>query len=360
MLCTTHPTFPLDLWDELLPQCELTLNLLRPYTVDPKMSAYLGIHGKPYDFFKHPLAPVGTPVLIHETPAVRAFWAPHGVPGFYLGPALDHKRCFRVFTTQTQQTRTSDTLAWLPTAFKMPGASTFELIHATIFDLSAGITAANASPLTAGERQPFDRLAYTATTALHALQDSFRATPVAERVAHMPLPALLPPAPTPPLQRVESPPTVPPLTQLVLPTPGGAQRVSSTPPPAPEPTPTPPTAPTPAPGPAPKPTSRKDQLHLNGGKRTQRRAQPKGCTTSGTASRPPSGHQRNRHCSRGASLAHVRAQYPPALPLPWDTDLPRELAYQCRYAYAFSVLNLDQKGQPPTYASAKRGPDAAK
>ncbi|KAJ1407582.1 hypothetical protein B484DRAFT_337192, partial [Ochromonadaceae sp. CCMP2298] len=145
MLCTTHPTFPLDLWDELLPQCELTLNLLRPYTVDPTISAYHGIHGR--------LLPRPCSLL--------------------------YSRCFRVFTTQTQQTRISDSLAWLPTAFKMPGASTFELIHAAITNLTAGIAAAHASPLTAGERQPYDRLADTATTALHELLDSNRATPVA-------------------------------------------------------------------------------------------------------------------------------------------------------------------------------------
>jgi hypothetical protein len=87
MLCTTHPTFPLDLWDELLPQCELTLNLLRAYAPDPTISAYEGVHGKPYDFLGYPFAIAGTPVLIHETPANRASWAPHGVPGFYLGPA---------------------------------------------------------------------------------------------------------------------------------------------------------------------------------------------------------------------------------------------------------------------------------
>jgi hypothetical protein len=28
-LCSTHPDFPLVLWDKLLPQCILTLNLLR-------------------------------------------------------------------------------------------------------------------------------------------------------------------------------------------------------------------------------------------------------------------------------------------------------------------------------------------
>jgi hypothetical protein len=72
MLDTVHITFPLDLWDELLPQADLTLNLLRPYKPKPELSAYAGIFGKPYDFMGHPLAPVGTSVLIHETPQQRS------------------------------------------------------------------------------------------------------------------------------------------------------------------------------------------------------------------------------------------------------------------------------------------------
>ena len=80
-LCTE---FPLQLWDELLPRVEICLNHLIPYSPNPSVSAYAGIHGGAFDFARHPIAPVGTRVLIHDEPVVRASWAPHGVSGYYL------------------------------------------------------------------------------------------------------------------------------------------------------------------------------------------------------------------------------------------------------------------------------------
>jgi len=44
-LSSTHPDFPLNLWDQLLPQAILTLNLMRPYRINPKLSAYSQVHG---------------------------------------------------------------------------------------------------------------------------------------------------------------------------------------------------------------------------------------------------------------------------------------------------------------------------
>ena len=38
-LATIDPQYPLREWDRLLPQCELTLNLLRASKVNPKLSA---------------------------------------------------------------------------------------------------------------------------------------------------------------------------------------------------------------------------------------------------------------------------------------------------------------------------------
>jgi hypothetical protein len=60
-LCSTHPDFPLNLWDKLLPQATLTLNLLRPSPINPKLSAYAQIHGA-FNFDKTPLAPPGIKV----------------------------------------------------------------------------------------------------------------------------------------------------------------------------------------------------------------------------------------------------------------------------------------------------------
>ena len=89
-LSGTDPLFPLASWDEFLPQIKITLNTLRPFAADATISAYQGAHGHSFDFSLHPIAPFGTKVLIYESPDTRTSWGPHGVAGFYLGPALKH------------------------------------------------------------------------------------------------------------------------------------------------------------------------------------------------------------------------------------------------------------------------------
>ena len=110
-LCTVSDDFPLGLWDELLPQAELCLNHLLPYPSNTSISAYAGLHGGAFDFAAHPIAPAGSKVVVHDKPAVRASWAPHGTHGYYLGPAPSHYRCYRVWTTNSRSVRISDTLA---------------------------------------------------------------------------------------------------------------------------------------------------------------------------------------------------------------------------------------------------------
>ena len=108
-LATTDPTIPLPLWDRLLPQMELCLNNLLPSHSNPSISAHAALHGSPCDFRAHPIAPAGIKVLVHDKPAARASWAPHRTPGFYLGPARKHYRCFSVYIPSTTATRISDT-----------------------------------------------------------------------------------------------------------------------------------------------------------------------------------------------------------------------------------------------------------
>ena len=139
-LGTTNPSCPLFLWDSFIPQCEITLNTLLPSQKNPQLSAYEGLYGHPYDFLAHPLAPCGMAVLAFEQPQKRASWAPHGKAAFYLGPALDHYRTFRVYVTSTQSERKTDTVAWLPEPFIMPGASKEEALQAAIGDVTTAIT----------------------------------------------------------------------------------------------------------------------------------------------------------------------------------------------------------------------------
>ena len=69
-LATVDPDFPLHLWCRLLPLASLTLNLLRPSRINPKLSAYEILEGV-FDYNKHPLAPPGCKALIHEAPTKR-------------------------------------------------------------------------------------------------------------------------------------------------------------------------------------------------------------------------------------------------------------------------------------------------
>jgi hypothetical protein len=57
--------FPPSLWDRLLPQTEITLNLLQQSNATPTVSAYAHLNG-PFDYNKMPLAPMGCEVQVHQ------------------------------------------------------------------------------------------------------------------------------------------------------------------------------------------------------------------------------------------------------------------------------------------------------
>ncbi len=69
-LATVDNFCPLQLWDEFLPQVELTLNLICFSCCNPLISANHELYG-PFDFNKTPLAPLGTKALVYNDPATR-------------------------------------------------------------------------------------------------------------------------------------------------------------------------------------------------------------------------------------------------------------------------------------------------
>jgi hypothetical protein len=88
-LATVDMLCPLQLWDEFLPQVELTSNMLHFSWRNPKKSANQEVYGS-FDFNKSPLAPLGTKALVYDNPGSQTSWAPHATNGFYIGPASDH------------------------------------------------------------------------------------------------------------------------------------------------------------------------------------------------------------------------------------------------------------------------------
>jgi hypothetical protein len=79
----------MHLWDRLLPQGVITLNMLRTSRTYPKLSASTHIDGQ-YDFNRAAMAPPGTRIIANETPSRRRTWAPHGQDGWYIGPVLEY------------------------------------------------------------------------------------------------------------------------------------------------------------------------------------------------------------------------------------------------------------------------------
>jgi hypothetical protein len=95
-ICSTGEVFPMHLLDRLLTQAVITLNMLRISRINPKLSASTQIDGQ-YDYNRAPMAPPGTRIIAHETPNHRRKWAPHGKDGWYIGPNLEHYRCYPVY-----------------------------------------------------------------------------------------------------------------------------------------------------------------------------------------------------------------------------------------------------------------------
>jgi len=109
ILAGTADDFPNNLWDRLLPQTEITLNLLRQSNATPTVSAYAHMCG-PFDYNKMPLAPMGCQVQVHEKTDKRGTWAYHSVDGWYLATSPEHYRTHRCHIKGTNRDRVSDTV----------------------------------------------------------------------------------------------------------------------------------------------------------------------------------------------------------------------------------------------------------
>ena len=101
--------FPPSLWDRLLPQTEITLNLLRQSNLAPSISAYAHLSG-PFDYNKMPLAPMGCKVQVHEKANKRGTWAYHSIDGWYLSTSPEHYRTHVCHIKHTNNERLSYTV----------------------------------------------------------------------------------------------------------------------------------------------------------------------------------------------------------------------------------------------------------
>jgi hypothetical protein len=166
------PDFPLPLWDILLPQAELTLNLLRTSKQHPQLSAMAHYHGM-VDYNKTAFAPPGCNIIAHEKPAKRRTWAPHGQHGYSLGPAMHNDRCQNVYISSMASDRIVHTLEFFPHNSPIPQLSSTDILIMAVNDINN--TLKNPHP-----EVPFTRVGDDTITALTQLAENFNKKMAAE------------------------------------------------------------------------------------------------------------------------------------------------------------------------------------
>ena len=101
--------FPPSLWDRLLPQTEITLNLLQQSNATPRVSAYAHLCD-PINYNKMPLAPMRCTVQVHKKTDKRGTWAYHSINGWYFSTSPKHYRTHRCHIKSTKSERFTDTI----------------------------------------------------------------------------------------------------------------------------------------------------------------------------------------------------------------------------------------------------------
>ncbi|KAL7475772.1 hypothetical protein ACHAW6_001675 [Cyclotella cf. meneghiniana] len=137
------PDFPMKLWEKLLPQAEITINLLRQSNATPTVSAYTHLNGR-FNYNKMPLAPMGCQVQAHEKTDSQGTWAFHSMDGWYLSTSPEHYRTHCCHIKATNSDRFSDTIVFQHKTITNPTITLADTLMQAIADCTSalqGITA---------------------------------------------------------------------------------------------------------------------------------------------------------------------------------------------------------------------------
>ena len=107
ILAGVAPDFPINIWDLLLPQAELTLNLLRQATINPSQSAWSYFHGA-FNYDAITISTLGCDIIEHRKTVTRNFWDFCSVAGWYVGVSLQHYHCHIIVAKATRAVQISD------------------------------------------------------------------------------------------------------------------------------------------------------------------------------------------------------------------------------------------------------------
>ena len=118
-LSGTDPSFPRMLWDTLIKQHTITINLLRRSRINPRLSAHAQIFWQ-FNYDTTPLALPGCKCVLHEKPSARGTWEIHSVNAYCTALQMIYCRHYDVRVEKTLAKRTSDNITFLPHNISMP------------------------------------------------------------------------------------------------------------------------------------------------------------------------------------------------------------------------------------------------
>ena len=130
--------FPLNKWDTLLPQAELTCNLLHQSNIAPNVSV------KAYTFRTHdfncmPLVHLGCAVQIHVKMSRFQSWAVNSVDGWYLRTSAKTYRSYDVWVNRIGSVRSTDTVFFKHKHITNPTVTPGEAIVHTAKELTEAL-----------------------------------------------------------------------------------------------------------------------------------------------------------------------------------------------------------------------------
>ena len=128
------------MWDHLIEQAFITLNLLRQSQFHPHLSTWTH-YNDALNYDDTPMDPMGYREMIHEPEKLRSSWGFNAAPGYCVGPALNHYRCFAIFPIKIRTPRIGDTIEFRHDHITVPHATLEEKVTNAITKLKQDLAA---------------------------------------------------------------------------------------------------------------------------------------------------------------------------------------------------------------------------
>ena len=127
--------FPISNWYRLIPQCNITLNLMRLCRQNISLSAHTYLHGE-FHFDATMMVPPGTKTMVHnKSPTIKSGDL-HAFDAWYVGTAMKYYRCYKLVLSKTGAESTPDTVQFNHHIIQTQKITQADRIHKTTTELT--------------------------------------------------------------------------------------------------------------------------------------------------------------------------------------------------------------------------------